>query len=303
MRRGAFEDIMSLSAEKLPSALADYFVAWRADEGRITTSVLLAEIIDLLPDVTPVLRAVAAAVGDLADQTHSLSYHNHHHFREVTCLASVLALKTEGLDDNARLKVIIAAMAHDLGHDGAGNSPGGVHTPYRLEDKAFGTIAPLLEQMGVSASSQEEIKLLIRCTDVSSASGGRSPHQEVKDFLRHGTPITNKDLKVIETAPSLQKMIAILCDADLLPSAGLNMDFLTAQGEALAKERGLDQASLKDTLYFLKHIASGGFLSDAGCANFNHRYFALLDAVEAQALEAATPDKKTAPTRTPSFKK
>jgi hypothetical protein len=312
---GVLSEMIAAKREAVPSLMEAQFLAWRlGDEalaGGVTTSALVAEVLALLPEAGDALKKAAVMVAKLADEAYPLAYHNHHHFREVMFLSSFLAVKTEALSDDARLKVVISAMGHDLGHDGVGNTKDGVHVPYRLEDIAFGKMAPFLKAAGVRADVMAELKVLVRCTDVSSPKGGRSPHHACKDFLREGTALDNDDLALLARDEKLQKMAAILCDADLLPSAGLSLGFLKAQSEALAEEgarvRGevYKEGSVKPAgaLYFLEQIASGGFLSEMGKAYFNDSYFKILEAVRAEvkavAEREALAHKKTAPVQTP----
>lgn len=169
------------------------------------------------------------------------AYHCPQHTLETLLTAHILALlerrRDHALFPEARLLLMLGALVHDWHHDGTSN--GGV--PFRLEDQALDAALPYLT--GLSPLQRTRLALMVRATDTEG------PHLFLREALRwHQTgrkgspPPIPQNLDSL--APLLQpdhavtaELAALLCDADILPLAGLTTDYATHKSRALQDER------------------------------------------------------------------
>ncbi|GAB5389934.1 MAG: hypothetical protein Alpg2KO_29020 [Alphaproteobacteria bacterium] len=226
----------------------------------------------------PVRKAIMAAAL-LAEDMPNNAYHNATHIREV--LSNVVMLS--GVNDrktrnNARFsaplsakeqaRLILAAIAHDLGHDGGSNmvpnGKGGTRrVPYRLEAKSVRMLKPVMKQAGMSRADMAEVEVMILATDP----GG--PHKAVMQALDHhfsSKPLPArfpKRLKALKSSKRLSVMCGLMCDSDILGSAGLTLNINRLQTERLSKEWGRKMGA-EDTIGFLTHVVGMRFCTAAG---------------------------------------
>lgn len=158
-------------------------------------------------------------------------FHNPAHSREVTVnwwlLARLHGTAPPALTRAAMLLGLIAAMGHDLHHDGQGNGVGAAHIPFRLESVAAATTEAVLCRHGVPENSRATVTAMILSTDV-----------------RNGYPyLEGAGVGDARFAP-LGDEVILLCaqmlrDADLLPSAGTSIAAYRARTAELERESGL----------------------------------------------------------------
>lgn len=253
-------------------ALAALFTRWREDPPALATLVMvMAEKLQIDVQEQALVAALMAAFA--ADVPVRNAYHDNAHFREVTAImglycqahnklaATGSALKLEGKDI---AKCLLAACAHDLHHDGTGNTQDGVHKPYRLEDKAIAAIAPFMDLAGMSEKDKRDIEVMIRITDTSAPASGTSPHKLLRQLVKgQQAAKLPAELGALETDEKLRVMAAMMSDADLTPSAGLNYINMRKQSRRLAAETPGFVASDPNMARFLDHVVEKEFLSAA----------------------------------------
>lgn len=288
-------------------ALAALFDIWRKDPPSTAAVVAVAAETLGVAGGTPALRAALMA-GVAADVDPGNAYHNTSHFREVvSSMARLLTVNnemavsgakgTELLGENDMAKCLLAAAAHDLLHDGTNNTSGGVHTRYRLEDKAIGAAELFMQLAGVKPRDIEDVRVIVRVTDISKDSAGFSPHAMLRqayavafEDIDVEKPLRTRELSRLAKDDTLLLMAALMSDADLTPSAATNYDFSRRQTTLMNKEN----PAIKDTdaslAGFLKSMMGGSFTSAAG----KQAGQAALDGIYKDAI-AKTPQKDNNP--------
>jgi|GEM_PF-1776719 len=205
--------------------LAQLFDKWR-DNPPSTTALICfaAEHFDIPADDKNLKAAIMAGIAAEVDNNNP--YHSNHHFREVTATMARLCntnneLAAGGqaggilLDTGNIAKCLLAAAGHDLMHDGKTNSLQGPesHEQYRLENKAIEAIEPFMKLTGMSSRDQEDVRVMIRITDISAKPGQPSPHKHLKEItaLSAQTFVTPPELlsgPVAETRISMPPDVA-----------------------------------------------------------------------------------------------
>lgn len=256
--------------------IACIFNDWRQDPPSIAALVsVAAQDLALDPESTLLAAVMLAALA--ADIPYHHPYHDNHHFREVTAMMACYCRRTLNppgftsadaplLSSGDIAKCLLAAVAHDLHHDGGSNGVAGQHRAYRLEDRAIQALRPLMTLAGVSIADQTEVETLIRITDTSAPPGGISPHHILAQLWRHEDVSVPDILLPLAHDRRLQHMAALMSDADLAPSAGLTYSFAMAQTRRLAREAEGFAATDHSLLGFLDHVMKGRFLSPAALA-------------------------------------
>lgn len=236
---------------------------------------ILAAAFDRLevPSGSPA-RLVALMGAVLASVPSGNPFHNLNHTREVVCNliwliqanAHLAAADTAGghvLGADLVGTLLLAATIHDLAHDGTDNMNGDGYEPYRLEDGAFRLIEPALIRAGFEAASRRRIHVLLRCTDPRLREAARVHI----DRALYGAPaVPEGPLPELETDladPETALMAALLCDADIMSSAGLTPAYHNHLSRLVAAERGRPY-SLQDSREFFSHVVGGSFASAAG---------------------------------------
>lgn len=248
--------------------LARLFTRWRTTQPSMP-ALLVAAGSELGLQQQGALADAAALVSLAADVAHTNAYHDNNHFREVTAMMALYLRAHQGIDSAVKLssadmtKCLIAAMAHDLHHDGTGNKVEGVHIPYRLEDKAIAAIEPLLALAGVSENDCADIRLLIRVTDVSAADAGISPHAVLRALLAGKVVDAPAELSGLVGDKKLQQMAALMSDADLAPSAATTYGYTRRQSFRIAAEKGRNDVEDKGIAAFIDGVVHGHFASAA----------------------------------------
>lgn len=205
------------------------------------------------------------------------SFHNTLHTAYVTLIAGYLAQSADGaLDLSDRLTLVLAALAHDVDHQGRGNPH---DQPMANEQAAFAVIRPALVGCDVTRGRVRDILLMLRTTSPNG------PHAYLKAIAgaarggQTGAPIDPEarftDLDVMLGDPRLVEMAAMLSDADLYASAGAGLEANKVMSLRLTRElrdNGVDMDFTSDAarLGFLDNIVGAdGFCSRAGRDLFN----------------------------------
>ena len=252
---------------------ARQFVQWR-EKPPVMSAVLLAaaEALKLEGDDPAVMAAAMASFA--ADVPLNNAYHDNSHFREVTAMVAVYCkvnqqLAAQGvagatpLSSSDMAKCVLAAMGHDLLHNGGGNTVDGVHQQYRLEDRAIAAIDPFMKLAGMSDADRLEVATLIRVTDVSAPKGGMSPHKVLRKLMA-GEPVdVPPELQSIASDARLRNMAALMSDADLAPSAATNYITSRRQLHRVSAENPALPATDQSLSGFLSFVVEKEFVSPA----------------------------------------
>lgn len=173
------------------------------------------------------------------------------------CMNSRDAMLTPGVTDEALRLLVLAALAHDIGHDGSTN---GAH-PFRLEQQSMALARPYFERAGVGDAAQASVAAMVMATDL----GLGLPR--ARAWFAHvcgNGPAPAGDEPVPAFAlfrqqPALVPMAIALSEADALASAGLSEATADAQEQRIAAETGQD-ASANSKLAYLDRLFPDGFL-------------------------------------------
>lgn len=236
-------------------------------------------------DTPEMQAAMMAAV--LAEVPNDLKYHGNEHYRKVLFHA-VRLLATYSQSDYQVLpvllpadfmKMLIAAIIHDLGHEGGDNMRDGIYTPGYMEQKAMDIVRPYFEHFGLDRDFFGDIETVVFCTDITFFAGDNSPCIRMKKIYRHfftrdlpegedvETMMMGK-LRRFEDNPRLAMMAMLLHEADIATSAGLTYEQSKAETISIMEERGITTAGPKTLLRFLIEQLDGKMMTPAAQALF-----------------------------------
>lgn len=181
------------------------------------------------------------------------AYHNAQHFCEVMLSSHFLALLA-GLDPSLRAEVLLAALIHDFHHDGSADR----ETRFRLERLAFARALPELERAGVARDLQQRIGALLLATEASVGAkfthGCHAHHSQGLPLPAIPAPAPELALLTRDASAALQALI--LCEADILPSVGLSIEYALQLQQNLAEEWNTPMG-LDDKLKFINQGFAG----------------------------------------------
>lgn len=256
--------------------LAALFDKWRDGPAPSTAAIICtaAAHFDIPADNRHLKAAIMTALAAEVDNDNP--YHSNHHFREVTATMARLctvnndmAASGNGvlLDADSIAKSLLAAAGHDLMHDGKTNSLTGPdsHVQYRLENKAIAAIEPFMQLAGMSPRDQEDVRVMIRITDISAPPGGKSPHSHLKAAVGGDAPAA-QELSDMTRDRVLLTMCTLMSDADLGPSTATTYAYSRKMTTLLSKENPALADSNKTLAGFLQFVVGGDLTSDAGKA-------------------------------------
>lgn len=273
-----FASVSTAGGDDNGAKMAALFDKWR-DNPPSTVAIICAaaEHFDIPADNRQLKAAVMAGLAAEVDNDNP--YHSNHHFREVTASIARLCntnneLAASGkpgtvmLDADDLAKCLLAAAGHDLMHDGKTNSLTGPdsHQQYRLENKAIGAIEPFMQLAGMNTRDQEDVRVMIRITDISAPQGGKSPHSLLKTAAQGNAAALPAELADMARSPALLAMCTLMSDADLGPSTGTDFNYSRKMTTLLSKENPALADSNKTLAGFLQFVVGGELTSDAGKA-------------------------------------
>ncbi|QQG36150.1 MAG: hypothetical protein HYS17_11780 [Micavibrio aeruginosavorus] len=241
-------------------------------------------------------------------------YHSQFHYTDVAAYTANLLEKNNdmvganrggtSLSKKEQALTFIAAIGHDLDHDGHGNPP---HDPLFNEEKSFDKMLPLLQEAGLAAQDIKTIHTILKTT---SPNGPHAVLKEAAQAQREGRPAdwgkVDKDNKfadlqaALERDPKMTQMAAMVSDADLAGSS-LSMKSNKVLSELLTAEvrkagGNLDFTTDGARKFFLDNIVGKeGFASDAGRETANDAFMALRKETEQRLAAAAAAPKPAEP--------
>lgn len=205
---------------------------------------------------------ITAHIDSGDDRSIQNAYHNPGHFGKVAANFYILSqlhnsqTHTRKLTDGDIARGLLAAFAHDIAHDGTGNTVNGIHQAFRLEQIAINTTEKWLQEKIEIDGDIKSSMNLIYATDVS---GTPSPAHIVRmwhDHYFNGAEEPNiivpEPLKPVVGSAQDTLIAALLQDADVLVSVVVDKQ------HRLETERVAQEFKAKMTpqgsLFFLKNI-------------------------------------------------
>ena len=209
------------------------------------------------PTLDRAFAAVAVAIDAQAQAFDRNPYHNRQHFCEVVLTAHALC-SLQRMDAATTQFVLLAALIHDFVHDG------GTHPAFLQERASIDSARPLLLEAGLLPLQVARMAALVLATDTAEGTAYMAAA-----CLAHAkgvactakVPPSAPELAALAEDPGLALLARILCEADILPSIGLDLAHGMRVQERLASEwdRPLD---VKDKLAFIGRVLQQGYVSD-----------------------------------------
>ena len=200
-------------------------------------------------------------------------YHNLQHTLEVMLTTYHLILihnaydESNGFTKDETAIMLLAALIHDLNHDGAGNQGVG----FKLEQNAFDTAKDIFTKYNLSQEEQDIIEILVLCTDINYARSllKRIKKYYAKKIAKPKIPKKFAKFGLFFKTPKVFDMALTLCDADLIPSSALSLEKTKTSSQKIYNEEMKNNYhnNINATKYFLKfaqNILKNGFESKAG---------------------------------------
>jgi len=205
------------------------------------------------PALARACTAVAVAIDAQPATFDRLGYHNRQHFCEVALTAYSLCL-LERLDAATTQLVVLAALLHDVVHEGRRSDPAFVQ-----ERASVANMRPLLEGAGLAAPQIDRLMVLVLATDPSEGTAFMSATGRGR--IPPAVPVDAPELAALVSDPELARLARLLCEADVLPSIGLDAAHALRVQERLSREwqRPLDPA---DKLVFMDFVLRQGYIGD-----------------------------------------
>lgn len=194
-------------------------------------------------------NAVAAAIDAQPAVFDRLGYHNRQHFSEVALTAYALCLLARPGAAATQL-VVLAALLHDVVHEGRSQPA------FSQERASVETLRPLLEAAGLGTAQIGRLLVLVLATDPSS---GTAYMAAARSGAAPPAPAAAPELAALAADPELARLAGLLCEADVLPSIGLDAAHAMRVQQRLAREwqRPLGTA---DKLAFIDHVLRQGYI-------------------------------------------
>jgi len=204
------------------------------------------------PALESACAAVAAAVDAEPARYDRHGYHNRQHFCEVALTAYGLC-RLERLDVRSTQLVLLAALVHDVVHAGC-PQPGFVQERASVE-----SMRPRLEAAGLDARQLQQLMVLVLATDPAA---GTAFVSAVVSGADQPVPAGAPELAALAADPGLARLARMVCEADVLPSIGLDAQHALRVQQRLAREwrRPLD---LRDKLAFMDAVLNKGYVGAA----------------------------------------
>lgn len=255
----------------------DLFRYWHLKDRRASLcaiSIFAIEYFELEKDELHVRAILTAAI--LAEVENDLPYHSNMHFRKVLVhTIGLIAVHNRIFADTAKTLttkeislILIAAIIHDLGHDGHNNSINGVHHMGRMERRSFELAVPFIQKTGLEQSEIDAVSVMLLTTDVSPIDSDTGANSQLRKVYRkhHGEDVElalHGDLKALEDDERLTLIAMLLHEADIATSAGLSYEVTKFETGLFAREIGKESAHPHLVIDFLEKVCERRMLSHA----------------------------------------
>ncbi|HVY12700.1 MAG TPA: hypothetical protein VHB73_03955 [Alphaproteobacteria bacterium] len=262
--------------ESLSAGLESYYAGLRDSQSTNRARSVAADILNDTWEIPKELDSLVEALIVTAQRIDSGEwsilkedyYHNTPHFCEVPCNTHVLFHLNGGtrynppLNMQRHLETVLAGFLHDICHDGSVNG----NNLYKLEKDSFRTAKPMLIRCGVPRETIRRIRFMLLSTEVSA--DGRKALKYIHDLHETGKMDNfdaalipagfDKDLlRALRKDRTICRQCAILGDADILGSTGLNLKHARDNTLAFSLERGWPtrpEDVRKNLKYFLDNV-------------------------------------------------
>lgn len=210
------------------------------------------QLADQLPGDATLARACAAVAAAIDAEPGTFDrhgYHNRQHFCEVTLTAYALC-RLDALDAEATQCVLLAALMHDAVHHGR-PAPPFVHERASVE-----RMAPVLHAAGLTQAQVARLAALVLATDPLAGTAFMAACCQDRACA---TPPDAPELAALAHDAGLARMARLLCEADVLPSLGLDAAHAMRlqAGLALEWQRPL---TARDKLNFVDGVLRQGYI-------------------------------------------
>jgi len=255
----ALQELFASPTRRTPAEVAEHMAAvFRAIRGMPDKVRCVNRVTERLIGAAgdPALAAASRALADAIDANAAVydrhPYHSRQHYCEVT-LAVGLLCKVHDLADRDAQLVLLAALVHDLAHDGHPSRD------FRLERQSIDHALPYLKRAGVAEDACGRLAALVLATQpiegLRYALGVRSFHAGGVD--PPAPPEGAPELASLSQHEGLARLALLLCEADILPSVGLTFAHAMQLQDLLAHEWGR-ALSHEDKLIFLEGVLASG---------------------------------------------
>ena len=199
--------------------------------------------------------AIASTIDADAARFDRHPYHNRQHFCEVALTAYILCLLGRH-DSRTTQLLLLVALVHDFVHVGASSEA------FVLERASVEGVRALLVEAGLGPTDLRRLTVLVLATDpslggefVADACGAHAAGRR----LAAPPPVLAPELADLVTDAVLADLARTICEADILPSIGLNMAHAMRLQERLSREwdRPL---SVRDKLDFIDTVLARGLI-------------------------------------------
>ena len=250
LTRPPFAVVGSLGPLQVGAELVACFAQLGGRTDRLEHAHTLASRSIGLPETDPLLVAGLAIARDI---DHGIGagvaagYHNGQHFLEVMLCALYLA-RLACFDPRRTARVVTAALMHDFHHDGKGNA----QIPFRLERISVNRSASYLSAACMPEIQRRNIAALVLATEVVNGLAIAHACHAYHDgaALLPEIHAAAPELAQLAAYPIVSRQALIVCEADVLPSIGLDIEHALQLQTNLSMEQGR-HLGLKDKYRFV----------------------------------------------------
>lgn len=264
LSRPPFRIMPEQLAKDAAADIVDAFKLIESQPGKVSR--IFTTLIDRLGiGASSPLRIAGLHLATTIDEASSVEdkpYHNSQHTCEVMLSAYFLSTLA-GIEPQESAEIVLAALAHDFKHDGKFNGD----ILFRLERYAVNETLPYLAAARMSESDQRKISALILATEIiiggAIVQASYHAHSGVGEFP--DIPVVVPELEQLCEDPQTSTQALILCEADLLPSIGLTVDYAFKLQDRLVEEWGAQlgpEDKLKDKLSFIDNQCHAFIVGD-----------------------------------------
>ena len=287
------------SVQETTKISIDLLHQWHVKQSVSLTALVCWALETMQAQLDPDLLQATLLASILGEVENNVPYHSNMHYRKVLLQTirqiathnQLFANTNRALGDEQIGLMLLAACAHDLGHDGTGNMVRGVFKQSRLELRSLNILAPYLAELGIQYNDPrgQAIKTMILSTDVTPIGNPGNPVNQMKaayrfhylgDKAKVDSLHLDDDFKPLQKDAMLTVMSLLLHEADIATSAGLSYAVTQYETIIYRLEVCEDEARPRHVLDFFKNICQRQFMTDAGQKLFGANFARIYAQVE-----------------------